>query len=691
MSIEKFKNQILEYVQGKNYSPTSHESLLKSLHIDPDNKKKFQKALEKLLDEEILVLDNGHIVYKKTNKNEMIGNFFLHARGFGFVQPEEGSKVMENVFIPRDYTQDAITDDVVLIKVNAEKSAKGYEGKILKILKRKTKAIIGTVIFLNQKDVELFCPVLGKKKKIVMKRGKAKIAKGDRLQVKVLSWGNTHKPIQTKFEKNLGSIKDPAVDIPIAIIEHDIHDPFNKSCLAEAKKCGHKVLKKDLKHRIDYTKLQTVTIDPDTAKDFDDALSLTIDNKGHFHLGVHIADVSHYVGIDSALDKEALQRANSTYLPGKCVPMIPESLSNGLCSLKPNVIRLSASVMMQFDPSGNLLDYQIQKSFIESDKRFTYKEALEVLEKKQKSPFLELLENLKKLALLLKEKRRERGSIDFALPEGFIHLDKDGNPTHIERIEYDITHQMVEEFMLKANEVVATHLHHQIGKAIFRIHEEPDIENFENLFDLASRLGFSLSKNPDIKDVKSIFDQAKNSRFLPILSIQFIRSLKLAMYSPDNVGHFGLSLEYYCHFTSPIRRYSDLVIHRLLFCQEYDGALEKISLICSEGERKSMRAESSVILLKKLRLLENERKKDPTKTYTATITRILPMRIVFDVEEFFMEGSCHVSELYNDYYEFVDDVLYGKDTGTKLAFGDKIKVKIDHIDLTQLEASWTTV
>lgn len=691
MSTKQISKLILEFVSNSEYSPMSVEHLEKAISPPQVHKKKFERALKHLVDEEKLLIKNRQVFLNNKEIREVTGNFFLHPRGFGFVQPLADSCITENIFIPRDFILDAITDDVVLVEVIGEKSSKGYEGKIVKLLKRKTTLLIGTVFLVHKKEVELFCPVLGKKKSVMMKIGKEKVEIGDRLEVKVKSWGGNNKPVQTNFVKKLGTVKDSSKDIEIAIKEYGIYNAFSRTCLAQAKKWGEKVSKESFKGRIDYTELETVTIDPDTAKDFDDALSLKIDPKGHFHLGVHIADVSHYIDIGSSLDEEAYKRGNSTYLPGKCIPMIPESLSNGLCSLKPDVVRLTASVMIEFNSNGDLIDYKIQKAFIKSDKRFTYKEALEILEKGKKSPYSSLLENLKKLALLLKKKRTDRGSIDFALPEGFIHMDNEGNPTGIERIEYDITHQLVEEFMLKANEVVATHLHHQVGKAIFRIHEEPSIENFDAFFDLTSRLGFPLPKNPEIKDIQAIFTEAKGSPFLTLLSIQFIKSLKLAIYSPDNVGHFGLSLEHYCHFTSPIRRYSDLVIHRLLFCQQYDAQLNQISMNCSETERKSMRAESSVILLKKLRLLELNKSKDSSKHYSAIVTKVFPMRVIFEVEEFFMEGSCHVSELSGDFYEFEGEALYGNRSGKRFAFGDKIQVKIKAVDLIFLQASWSII
>jgi len=447
------------------------------------------------------------------------------------------------------------------------------------------------------------------------------------------------------------------------------------------------VKEEDQKGREDLKGLECITIDPDTAKDFDDALSLTIDEKGNYHLGVHIADVSHYVQPESPIDVEAIERGNSTYFPGNCIPMLPKNLSNGLCSLKPKVVRLAASVLIDLDPNGNILDYKIVRSVIKSRKRFTYKEALEVLEGRKKSQHAPLIKNLERLAKLLKKKRRERGSIDFAVAEGYIHLDKKGNPTSIETIEYDITHQMVEDFMLIANELVARHLHEKLGRALYRVHEEPDIENFEDFFHLASMLGFNTPKKPEIKHLQQVFDQARDSSHLPILSVQFIRSLKLAAYSPNNVGHFGLALEHYCHFTSPIRRYSDLVIHRLLFVDDYEVNLEKVAVICSDSERKSMRAENSVLLLKKLRLLKKEYNKDPDKKYIATITRVFPMRIVFEIDGFFVEGTCHVSKL-ADYFHYQNGSLIGEKTNKELGFGDKIEVQCKGLDLIFNQSQW---
>jgi ribonuclease R len=317
-------------------------------------------------------------------------------------------------------------------------------------------------------------------------------------------------------------------------------------------------------------------------------------------LGVHIADVAHYVRPGTPLDKEAIQRCNSTYFPGTCVPMLPEELSNELCSLKEGQIRLTVSVLMDFDKTGTLIKHQVVRSCIKSKKRLTYFQAKDILDGKAKSPHLKTLKSMVELCTLLKKKRYERGSIDFALPELVVVVNEKGEPEGLKKIEYDVTHQLVEEFMLKANEIVAMELHLRGKQLIYRVHEEPQEENFEDFLQLARTLGFHVPVQATSKDLQALFAEAKHTSFFQQLSVGFIRSMKLAQYSQENVGHFGLSLEHYCHFTSPIRRYSDLIIERLLFDEEPEGLdLEKIAKFCSDQERVSFRAEMSVKTLKK--------------------------------------------------------------------------------------------
>ena len=363
--------------------------------------------------------------------------------------------------------------------------------------------------------------------------------------------------------------------------------------------------------------------------------------------------------------------------------MLPKELSSDLCSLKEDEIRLTQSVLMEFDLGGTLLDYKIVRSYIKSKKRFTYKQALKILNSEEEHEYKKELLLMKKLCKLLKKKRFERGSIDFAIDEAKVIVDKNENPLSIEIIQYDITHQMIEEFMLKANETVATHLSKTNKTLIYRIHEEPNIENFQDFYDLAVSLGFHLPLNPTNLDIQKLFIEAKDTQYLQRLSINFIRNLRLAIYSKDNIGHFGLALEYYTHFTSPIRRYSDLIIQRLLFNEKITKNFEDIAKNCSEKERNSFKAESSVNILKKFRLLKSILKKDPKQTFIATVTRVRPFAIVFELDDYYLEGYLHISKIQNDFYEYNEEDLkfIGQRFKNELSFGTKIKVKVLDIDL----------
>jgi len=637
---------------------------------------------------------------KKSPKKDLpiiTGTARMHPRGFGFIIPDDREKCKEDVFIPKHLTNQAVDGDVVEVAVNFEskKPDKGPEGEILSIIKRARTHVAGTIDHIDESRTLAYVPILGEARPVVVKDGmKNKLKVGDRLTLKVLEWGDQKNPTTCEIARKIGHISDPSIDIESAVEEFQLREKFPKDAIEEAKKFGKQVDKKDLKGRLDLSKTPCFTIDPDTAKDFDDALSIEKDLKGSFFLGVHIADVAHYVRPDSALDKEAIERSNSTYFPGKCVPMLPEELSNNLCSLKQGVIRLTVSALMHFDSKGTLLSSEVKRSFIKSEKRFTYGDAKDVLEGKKKSPYAKDIKLMEELCLLLKKKRAERGSIDFSLPEMIIVVDEKGAPTGVKIEQYHITHQMVEEFMLKANETVATHLDKRGKSQLFRIHEEPNVQNLEDFFALARTFGFSLPKEPSQQDLQQLFVQAKDSHFSQQLAIAFIRNLKLAMYSPQNVGHYGLALEHYCHFTSPIRRYSDLVTQRLLFDEEpKDLNLEKIGENASEKERTSFKAEMQVKKLKKHRLLQKWIEEDPDQNYTAHVTKIKPFGFFFEVQALFLEGFLHVSDLQNDYfiYDEKTPMLEGESTKMRYTVGKEIQVHPELVDLIHLESKWRLI
>ncbi|MGC1877904.1 MAG: ribonuclease R [Rhabdochlamydiaceae bacterium] len=634
-------------------------------------------------------------VSKEPKKEEiMSGILRMHAKGFGFVIPDNPSQCPQDIFIPKHLTDNAVDGDHVEVMQNLEVvSEKGPEGRIVSVLKRARKHLAGTIRQVNANgDIMAYVPLLGISKPVIVLATSSHLLKiGDRVILNVMQWGNEKEPTTCELSYLLGNIADPSCDILAALEEFDLRSTFPKNVIDQAKAYGKKVSAKELKKRMNLSKEECFTIDPDTAKDFDDALTLTKDRKGNYRLGVHIADVAHYVPADTPLDKEAVQRSNSTYFPSTCIPMLPEELSNELCSLKPDEIRLTVSVLMDFDKHGTLTKQEVVRSYIESKKRFTYFEAKDVLDGKKKSPHAKTLKRMVELCQLLKKKRYERGSIDFSLPEIVILTDEKGQPQGLKRIEYDITHQLVEEFMLKANETVAMELNRRGKRLIYRVHETPQEENFEDFLQFARTLGFKVPSKLSPGDLQSLFEEAKKTSFLQQLSIAFIRSMRLAQYSSENVGHFGLALEHYCHFTSPIRRYSDLIIERLLFDEEpEDIDLERIAKHCSEQERISFRAEMSVKTLKKLRLLHQYFNEDPYREYPALVTKIKHFGLYFELQDLMLEGFLHISELENDYFIFDEkrNVLYGRSSGKVHKLGELIKVRLARVDLIQLESSW---
>jgi ribonuclease R len=614
---------------------------------------------------------------KKVSKQPEIatGVIRIHPRGFGFLIPDAREMFPEDVFIPRHATLGAVDGDYVEVSVNVLWiSEKGPEGRVAKILRRGRSHLAGIVSYVGKKEqIYAYVPLLGEDQSMrIIPSDERQLKVGDRIIIHVKDWGGKKRNPLGEMSSYIGHISDPSCDIAAAIEEFELTSDFPESALEEAKAFGTHVSTADLKQREDLRSLNCLTIDPDTAKDFDDALSLKQEKDGTYYLGVHIADVSHYVKPESALDFEARQRCNSVYFPGSVLPMLPHQLSSHLCSLKAGVNRLTISVFVTIDAEGNVLDYQIKRSVIRSKKRFTYKEAKNVLDGIQTSPFASDLALMVKLCMLLKKKRALRGCIEFTLPDLSLDLDDTGHVKKVSIVEYDISHQLVEEFMLLANEIVATHMGKQGKPLAYRIHEEPNVENIRDFAQTASSIGFKIPPNPTAEELQALFDEARQTPFGQFLATAFIRSMKLASYSTQNIGHYGLGLEYYTHFTSPIRRYIDLIVHRALFNEHADAeALEDQAVKCSEKERLSAKAEASVILLKKLRYLEARRQKK-VSVYEAVIVTIKPFGFFFELKEILYEGFLPLPDL-------------------SLEIGSKIVVRLEAVDLVTRQTDWTLI
>jgi ribonuclease R len=689
-----------EFIKGRHYAPQTLRSLVERLNIHPDHLDIFEGVLQSLKQEGKIHLV-GETYHHMTQPQEIVlakgetivrGTISVHPRGFGFVnQPSPH----EDIFIPKTMINGAVDGDTVDIATNLTAfSEKGPDGRVVAVVERKRRQIIGTVVECKGKKASIYSALLGEMHPIECHLNSTDTVKiGDRVVLDVTQWGQKKEPTTCSLSRILGNVKDTRVDLPFVILESGVRHEFSQDIIDEAKRFGTRVKPSDIKGRVDLRDLECVTIDPDTAKDFDDAISLELVGNA-YRVGVHIADVSHYVRPKSALDIEASLRCNSTYFPNTCIPMLPKELSENLCSLKPNVARLTVSVFFNITESGETSGWEIVRSVIKSKKRFTYKQAKAILDGKVKSAHAQLLKNMVHVCQFLKSRRSERGSVQLYVPELIVKVDENGKPLGMELVEYDITHQMVEEFMLKANEIVAIHLGRHGKDVTYRVHEEPAEESLKDFSTLVSAFGFHLPPVPSPYDIQGFFKEIEGSPHASYLAICYIKSMRLACYSPDNIGHYGLSLEHYCHFTSPIRRYIDVIIHRLLFEDGPDKeTLAKICQDASEKERISSRAEGSLITIKKLRFLEQERKKAPKREYKAIITTVKPFGIFFDIVDVMIEGFLHVSELEDDYFLFDDSLsqLCGRNSGITYHSGDHIIVMCDKVDIMMQEASWKMV
>lgn len=691
--LQNFRRIIEQLVHGKSYNPLSLREIMEKLHLPEQHLDPLNAALESHVDDGLLSIAKGRYTLKKLTAQAITGVIRVHMRGFGFVKPDDPSTYDEDIFVPKHLTMNAVDGDHVEVQVNAEVSEKGPEGKVTAILSRNRTHVAGVILSSSRYgEIEAYVPLFGPQKRVlVQSTPDTQLKKGDRVVLKVLEWGSRDSDTICELSHVIGHISDPSCDIKAAIEEFGLKSTFSTKATKEAESHGNRVSAAAIAEREDLRGLECVTIDPETAKDFDDAITLTKTRRGQYQLGVHIADVSHYVTSGSALDKEAKLRCNSTYFPGFCLPMLPPGLSENLCSLKPGVNRLTVSIFINFDKSGNLLNYRIAKTVIKSSRRFTYREAKEVLDGKKKSKHLPLLELMVELCGVLKVKRAERGSIEFMLPDLEIKIDPQGMPTGTEYVTYDITHQMIEEFMLKANELVAMHLTKQGKGVAYRVHDEPSEDSMKDFCALANAFGFNLKEKASAKELQDFFDEALQTSFGPYLATSYIRCMRQALYSPENIGHYGLGLTHYCHFTSPIRRYVDLVIHRAIFEKDVDGRkLEAITRDCSDQERNSAKAESNVLLLKKLRLLDHMQKEDPQRQFEAVVTRVKPFGFSFEILEFLLEGFFHVSELDGDYFLYEDTgrILRGRHTGATFFAGERIFIMLNEVDFIRLESKW---
>lgn len=603
------------------------------------------------------------------------------------------------VFIPKQYSQFALAGDEVEVLLFIKRKKK-QEGEVISVIKRKKTEFVGVIdnsssnYFLITDDrrvsFDVFIPPKSVKKEYLNKK----------VLVQVEDWNENYKNPIGKVIEIIGEIDDHNTEINSILYDYGFAPKFPKEVEKSANSIDKNISAEEIKNRIDIRTTTTFTIDPKDAKDFDDALSVKKLNNGNWEVGVHIADVSHYVKKGGIIDKEAVERATSVYLVDRVVPMLPEILSNNICSLKPNVDRLAYSVLFEMDEKANLVDYKIAKTVIHSDIRFTYQTAQDIIDTKKGELSVELL-LLDKLSKLLRIKRQKKGSINFESTEVKFILDKNNNPINVYFKESLSTNRLIEEFMLLANKTVAKHIGFPKKDAksfVYRIHDLPDKERISTLNNIVKKFGYSINNENSNKLSESLNDllkKVKGKKEQQMVETLTIRSMAKAVYSTNNIGHFGLAFDYYSHFTSPIRRYPDLIVHRLL--ENYINGtnsvdkenLEKVCKHCSEMEKIASTAERDSIKYMQVKFLKNK----IGYSFEGVVSGITEWGLYVEITENKCEGLVKVSSIKDDHYIYDEKkyTLTGYRKKLSYQLGQRVKIKIQRADLERKQMDFILV
>lgn len=694
--LKERKERILAYMESEGYVPIKRRDMRAMLSVPQEDREKFENLINELIAEgRVFETKKGKLASPK-DLQMATGTFIGHARGFGFVTPDAGG---EDIFIPASETMGAMQKDRVLYKMlhKAEKGKKA-DGVIVRILERGQQRIVGT--FEAGSKGYGFVVADDKKiaKDIFISRENTKGAvTGHKVVVEITDYGEDRRNPEGKVIEILGHINDPGVDILSVIRRYELAVEFPEEVYAEIEHLGTEVAEADKKGREDLRDLLTITIDGADAKDLDDAVSLKRLGNGNFELGVHIADVSHYVRENTALDKEAYARGTSVYLVDRVIPMLPHKLSNGICSLNPHVDRLALSCLMEVNGRGEVVSHRILESVINSDYRMTYTAVREILEDgtpallEQYAEILPMLEDMEELRQILGEKRRKRGSVNFDLPESKIILDENGKPIDIKPYEKSIATNMIEEFMLVCNETIAENSFWQEMPFMYRSHQEPDEDKLEKMEQFLRGFGYYLrKKDGEIhpRELQKVLQKAEDTDEERIITRMVLRSMMQARYTAENGGHFGLAAKYYCHFTSPIRRYPDLEIHRMIKKMLHGELDEKASAYyrrkmpdwakhCSKQERVAEDAERDTDALKKVEFMEDK----VGQIYEGIISGVTNWGIYVELPNT-IEGMIALSQMDDDYYEFDEKkmLVFGKRTKKSYRLGDKVVVSVAKVD-----------
>jgi ribonuclease R len=689
----KIRTSVLELLRTKDYRPLDKTELARRLHLDGGDRVKLRNALRELeRDGEIARIRKNRYVLP-SEADLVAGKLSINPAGYGFLATDTAGK--PDIFIAAENIGTAMHGDRVVARISRDvaprrgKDRKGRtEGRVIRILERARDTVVGTL----QQSRNFYYVVADDPRFVhniyISATKSARV--GDKVVVRLEAWESRHVNPEGEIIEVLGPAGAPGVDMLSIIRKYNLPTEFPKAVLDETNRIPQSVDERMLEGREDLRDKFIVTIDPDDARDFDDAIDVEkIDNQG-WRLGVHIADVSAYVKPNSALDREAQHRGNSVYLPDRVIPMLPERLSNGVCSLNPDVDRLTFSVFIEFDKNGRAKNARFARTVIRSARRLTYKQAYAILKSKAADELSRRLHTAWDLAALLRRKRFEHGSLDLDFPEVKVFVDANGQPTKLERVENDESHQLIEEFMLAANEAVARELRHRSMPTIYRVHEDPDPEKLAEYREFVRSFNYKVGDLSHRAEVQRFLASIRGKPEEQALKIGLLKSLKRARYAPQPLGHYGLAKANYLHFTSPIRRYADLVVHRSLAELEAKrksridlNTVASIAEHISETERNAAEAEIDSVRMKKLEFFQRQLDEHDPQVFRAAIVDVRNFGLVVELPDALVSGLIHVSSLTDDFYVFdaTQRRLIGRRRRKRFSVGDHVRVFVARVDV----------
>lgn len=690
--LEKRKKTVYELICDDLYKPMKAKEMAMLLQVDRHQRDELRQVLSELVEEgKIELTEKGR--YIKASGRFLTGVFTGNSRGFGFVTIE-GEE--DDIFIPPENIGGAVHMDTVAVAVSPAQTGRRREGTVLKVISHGLHELVGTyqasrtygfVVPDNRKfGQDIFVP---------LERSMGAVD-GHKVVVEITSFGSEDKKPEGRVTEIIGHVNDPGTDIMSIVRGYDLPVEFSGKIMRQVENVAHEVSEADMSGRTDLREVQMVTIDGEDSKDLDDAVSLTMDGENYV-LGVHIADVTNYVQEHSALDVEALKRGTSVYLVDRVIPMLPHKLSNGICSLNEGEDRLALSCIMTVNPKGRVIDHQIVETVVRIDRRMTYTAVKEILEGEDEAlcreyePLVPMLKQMGELAALLRQKRMARGSIDFDFPETKIVLDQEGNPLEIRPYDRNVATKLIEDFMLIANETVASDFFWREIPFVYRTHETPDEEKIHKLATLIHNFGYTIHLGNDEvhpKELQKLLGRIEGTDEEALISRLTLRSMKQAKYTVENTGHFGLAASCYCHFTSPIRRYPDLQIHRIIKetlrgrmnadrMAHYEKILPEVCKQSSQMERRAEEAERETDKLKKVQYMEQHL----GEVYGGVISGVTAWGMYIELPNT-IEGLVHVVNMTDDYYHYQEETyeLIGETSNRRYKLGQKVQVRAVGVD-----------